>query len=366
LRDRVNGNPLFIISYCRALRDSDAVVADPSTGEARWSGPPPPLPLSLQGLLLAQVERAGKATQEALQRGAVLGASFPAWLLAGLCQGILRQEELDQALDEAARRSLIAPPPPAQVHLFSSQSLHDAIYATLSHAARQSWHRQAAEMLAGVDDAVRYERLEQIAYHYRLGDDVHNAAYYTRLAGDKARARQADEAALAFYGQTLAVAADGEEIAGEQRIAHEGIGDVRALQGEPEAASAAYQAALAGAGLGDEHRLTAKLALLSPLVEAPRQETLRMAQGLLPSTDPLQVWIAAAMCWLLAERGDVKAAESMCQTLPSAMQAEAVEFTQGMLEAARKGEPLIPYADLFALFAPTYLRPPPASSGGDS
>ena len=117
--------------------------------------------------------------------------------------------------------------------------------------------------------------------------------------------------------------ADGQEIADERRIAHEGIGDVRALQGEPEAARAAYQAALAGAGSGDEHRLATKLALLSPLVEAPRQETLRTAQGLLPSTDPLQVWIAAAMCWLHAERGDLKAAESMCQTLPSAVQAEA-------------------------------------------
>jgi adenylate cyclase len=67
LLDRTRGNPLFVLSYCRALRDTNAVAVDPATGEARWSGPPPPLPLSLQELLLAQVDRLSKEAREVLR-----------------------------------------------------------------------------------------------------------------------------------------------------------------------------------------------------------------------------------------------------------------------------------------------------------
>jgi adenylate cyclase len=366
LLQRVNGNPLFVISYSRALRDADAVVVDPGSGEARWSGPPPPLPLSLQGLLLAQVERAGKATQETLRRGSVLGVTFPVWLLAEISKDALSPDELEQALDEAARRSLIAPPPPVQAYSFSSQSLHDAIYATLSHAVRQRWHRQAADSLAETDEATRYERLEQIAHHYSLGDDAHKAAHSTRLAGDKARARQADAAALAYYAQTLSVSGDGDDIAIERRLAHEGAGDVHALQGDGAEAGEAYQAALAGASTEDERRVKAKLALLSPLLGESEPGRLQEAQGLLPPSSSLQVWLAAALCWAYAQSGDVEAAAEVCQSLVSGAQAETVSFLQGMVATVEEGEDLLSYADLFALFAPAHLRTGASSPGGGS
>jgi len=249
---QVGGSPLFILSYCQALRDADAVVVDPASGEARWSGPPPSLPLSLQQTLLAQVNRLAQATQKAIRRGAVIGTTFPTWLLTCVCQETLPPDQLDEVLEQVARRGLITPPSLAQTHAFSSHSLHEAVYATLSHAQRRAWHEQVGDHLAQTDEATRYERLEQIAYHYSRSDNPTKAARFTRLAGDKARARQANGAALAFYAQTLAVA-DGDAVAAEQRLAHEGIGDIYAPRGEGEAAHAAYQAALQDDPLGTVH-----------------------------------------------------------------------------------------------------------------
>jgi hypothetical protein len=223
-----------------------------------------------------------------------------------------------------------------------------------------------AERLSGADDASRYEQLEQIAYHYGLGDDAPKAAYYARLAGDKARARQADQAALAHYEQALAISGDGEGIVGERRLAYEGTGDVRALQGDGVAARRAYEAALSGADSEAEHRLKAKLALLAPMLGTTEPEVLEEAQSLLPPSALLRVWLAAALCWVHAERGEADAAQAVCRGLSSFAQAEAEEFTRGMLEAVDEGNPLLPYDDLFALFAPTYLRSTPAPSGGDS
>ncbi|MBN1978393.1 MAG: AAA family ATPase [Anaerolineae bacterium] len=355
LLDRARGNPLFITSYCRALRDAGAVVVDPASGEARWSGPPPPLPLSLQELLLAQVERLGKETREVLRRGAVIGTTFPVWLLAHLSEDVLPVGRLTHALGEAARNALIAPPPFAQAHTFSNQSLHDAIYATLSHAARQRWHERAGDRLAQTDAPTLYERLEQIAYHYGRGGDAYKAAHFTRRAGDKARVRQADDVALAFYAQTLSVEA-GADVAAEQRSAHEGIGDVRALRGEGEAAAGAYRAALAGASERDARRLEAKLALVSPLIGPADLGPLQDAQQQLDRSASLQPWLEAALCWVHAERGEMETAVAACERLSSKSDGLAGSLLREMLAGLDRGEPSLSYTDFFALLAPSYLR----------
>ena len=275
---QTGGNPLFILSYCHALRDADAVMVEPISGEARWSGPPPKLPLSLQEALLARVHRLDQVAQEALRHGAVIGVAFSAQLLKHVsstyAQDALPPDRLDEALDQAARRGLISPPPPAQSYSFSSQALHEAIYATLSHTRRRVWHERVGDYLARsageCEESTRYERLEQIAYHYSRSGVSHKAARFNRLAGDKACARRADETALALYAQVEEAARgleDGEEVADELWRAQEGIGDIRALRGESELARSAYGAALQNESLQpqDAHRLRTKLALLTPL-----------------------------------------------------------------------------------------------------
>jgi class 3 adenylate cyclase/tetratricopeptide (TPR) repeat protein len=358
LLDRAKGNPLFILSYCRALRDADAVTVDPLTSAARWSGPPPPLPLSLQELLLAQVERLSKEARQVLERGAVIGSSFPVWLLSHLCQDVLSAGQLSGALEEAARRSLISPPPFAQAHTFTSQSLCEAIYATLSHATRRDLHERAGDCLADTDRSTFYERLEQIAYHYSRSGDATKAARAGRLAGDKARARQADDAAVAFYEQALAVTGEASVVS-EQRLAHEGIGDVRALQGEGEGAIEAYQAALAGAPAEDVQRLEAKLALLSPWAGPPDADSLEQAWLRLPASAALRSWLRAAQCWAHAERGELEAAVAVCEGVSAGTSGAAGGVIREMLTGLDRGEALPSYPDFFALFAPSYLRSVP-------
>jgi tetratricopeptide (TPR) repeat protein len=356
---RTGGSPLFILFYCRALRDADAVVVDPASDEARWNGPPPQLPLSLQEILLAQVDRLEEETRQVMRRGSVIGATFPIWLLVQLTHDVLPADQLDKALDQAARRALIAPPPPVHAHTFSSQSLHDAIYTTLSHTLRRDWHKQVGDQLDQAGEPTRYKRLEQIAHHYSRSGNHYKAAHFTRLAGDKARARQADEAALAFYAQALAVS-DGPKVATERRLAHEGIGDVHALRGEDKAARAAYEKALQEPSPGDERRLKAKLALLAPLGGATETEPLEEVRKALPSSDPLRPWLGAALVWLRAGRGEVEVA-ALCRDLLPQVGEPINSLLQESSKRLEGGEPLPLYADLFALFARSCLRLPPGS-----
>ncbi len=361
---QVDGNSLFILSYCRALQDADAVVVDPVSGEARWSGPPPDLPLTLHDTLLAQVDRLSHESQEAIRHGAVIGTTFPTWLLANLCREVLPADQLSGPLDQASRRGLISPPPPAPAHAFSSHSLHEAVYATLSHAQRQIWHEQAGDYLAQADDPTRYERLEQIAYHYSRSGDPYKAAHFTRLAGDKARARRANEAALSIYAQTLAVV-DGERVAVEQRLAHESSGDVHALRGDGEAARAAYQAAYQAAwqdgsladGDEDTRRLRAKLALVAPMIEPTDPNLLEGACDALFSSNPLRPWLDAAWIWLQAERGETEDAIARCRDLLPQTGEPVRALLKEAQESLENGIPLRPYADFFAVLAHFCLRP---------
>lgn len=361
LMARSAGNPLFVTTYCRALREAEAIIIDPNDGVARWSGPPPPLPLSLQELLLAEVGSLEPTARAVIQRAAVIGPAFPTSLLAHLTRDLLPAVKLGETLDQMARHSIIAPPPPAPVHTFSSQSLHDAIYATLSHALRREWHGQIADYLAGADETVRYERLEQIAHHYSLSENAAQAAHFTRLAGDKSRTRQAYETAMAFYNQTLSVAA--ESAAYEHCLAHEGLGDLHALRNEMAESLGAYRAALGSAACEAPARLRAKIAMLAPLLEEIDAAPLLAAREELPPEHPLYPWLSAALCWAWAEKGQVEAAGETCLYLIRAKREPISSLMKEIAQSLEEGVSLPLYKSLFSLYADNCLRLP---SGGES
>lgn len=360
LGERAEGNPLFVLSYCRALLDSEAVVVDPASDEARWSGPPPELLPSLQELLLAQVDRLGDEASQMLRRAAVIGTSFPASLVAALCDQVLAAESLEQALGRSTRRSVIVPPPPSETYAFGSQSLHDAVYSALSHGQRESWHDWIGDWLCAGDETSRYERLEQIAHHYGRGSDPVKAARFTRLAGDKARVRHADGAALALYAQTLDVAGDQEPILKDKRRAHEGTGDIHAIRGEGDALRAAYQEALDGAAEADALRLQAKLAFFAPLTGQADAAALAEAAAQV-SSDDLGVWLGAARCWVLAKQGEQDAAVDACRLLIPTAGKQVGALLKETLVALEAGDVLPPYDDLAAAFAQSQLRLAPES-----
>ena len=204
------------------------------------------------------------------------------------------------------------------------------------------------------DESTRYERLEQIAYHYHHSGVARKAAHFTRLAGDKARARQADETALTFYAQTLTVPGK-EEVATEKRRAYEGVGDVYVLQGDYPAAYASYQAALRGASTEAEQHLGAKLALLAPMVDLADTGTAEDARRSLPPSDPLRPWLGAALVWLYAGHNSARA-EALCQELlPTAGEPVKILLEEAA-EHLKKRRPFSPYADFITLFARSCLR----------
>lgn len=206
--DRAQGNPLFLEQLARHLRErlDDAV------------------PVSVQTLMQARLDRLEPAHRDALRAASVLGQRFT---LAAQ-RAVLGEPAYDPA-PLVQRLFLRAVPDGYQ---FAHALIRDAVYDLLLRAQRRELHRRAAEHFAG-QDAVLHAR------HLDLAGDPRAAAAYLPAARQRAQAYQAEEAAqLAARGLELAVTP------AERFAAACLVGRLQLDLGRAAAAGDAYAAAL--------------------------------------------------------------------------------------------------------------------------
>lgn len=284
---RAAGNPLFLEELLYAVRSDKAGI------EA--------LPDSLNGLLLARIDRLDERERTLLRVASVIGQRFPVGVLQSIHiddqQLLIRQlSRLDsQELTSLEREA------PERVHLFRHALMQEVAYQSLLYARRRELHRRIGEHLER-----RYTaELEQIraeysgerdrflvqigrngsllsraaranttpifllAHHYRLSDDPEHAVPYLLLAGHAARDDYANEQAIQYYRWALEALGDAPADPRSWE-AREALGDVLATLGRYDEAQAEYAAIL---GVGGAEVVGAQRA--TPLPPAVAAEVLR-------------------------------------------------------------------------------------------
>jgi predicted ATPase len=321
ISERANGNPLYAQELCQALEQAEAILLDRETGEARWTGQTPQLPLSLHALLLARLDELALPTQEVLKRAAVFGLTFEVEGVVKLSQPQLNALEVQAALEGAVAASFITAIAET-TYRFNHPLLQETIYTTLAFSQRQRWHTQVGDWLAQ-RQAETDQFLELLAAHYLRGSDPQKAAHFGRRAGDKARQRGAYAGAAQYYTQVLALP---DAPRSEQASAAEGQGDVSALQGDYRAASTAY----------------AQAAKLGSLDAPGKQAILSGALEVLAHTEftpALRPWADGGRAWLLAQRGQVKAALKLLQPAVEGVDESAQSALEALTQTlAREGK----------------------------
>jgi tetratricopeptide (TPR) repeat protein len=205
--ERAEGNPFFIEELLQALQDLGSLaVVDGSVVLAKVDVE---IPDTVQGTILARVDRLNAGARVALQHAAVLGRSFGAELLADVSGngGVL------QALDELARAQLITMTSPGK-WAFKHALIQEVTYETLLLRQRRDLHRAAAEALerrAGDDSSV----LGDLAEHYALADVPERARAYAIAAGDLAMERNGYGEAVRRYETALRLWGEGAD---EERL----------------------------------------------------------------------------------------------------------------------------------------------------
>ena len=202
LLGRTDGNPFFLEESVRTLVETQLLVGEHAYRLAKPIQSPQ-VPVTVQAVLAARIDRLPPEEKRLLQTAAVIGTevSFP------LLQAIVEVPE--EALSRDLTRLQAAEFPyetqlfPEREYTFKHALTQEVAYGGLPRERRQALHARivgALETLAG--DRVS-EEVGWLAYHAFRGEVWEKALAYCRQAGEKALARSAYREAVTTFEQAL-------------------------------------------------------------------------------------------------------------------------------------------------------------------
>ncbi|WP_434730152.1 adenylate/guanylate cyclase domain-containing protein [Rhizobium binae] len=246
--DRAGGNPLFIEEILRGLIDMGTLHHDGQRWHVAADDTDVAIPVNLQALLLARVDRLPQEIRRLAQEAAVVGPKFDTALLRDIATD---PAAIDAALDYLCDANIVeelrgpdAGGSPG--YRFSQTLMHDVIYQNLLLQRRMELHGRIGRVLERQYGLApeRPEQLAQLGHHFSLTTDKTKGAAYLMAAGDEARKTYANDDAMRLYHQALAAFADEPEVAPEQLALLERLADLCGPAGRRDDALTHYQQAL--------------------------------------------------------------------------------------------------------------------------
>lgn len=201
---KAEGNPFFVEEVIRSLIDTKTVVHDARTG--RWQVTAQlrqvSIPDTVQGVVMARIDRLEEELRQVLRIAAVIGRSFLYRVLRATMEA---DRELDQCLGELQRLEVIREKQivPELEFIFKHALVHEATYRSILLKRRRELHIQVGRCIEMLFD----DRLEEfyglLAYHYAQAEDWDKAQQYLFKVGDQASKMAADAEALIHYEHAL-------------------------------------------------------------------------------------------------------------------------------------------------------------------
>jgi len=175
--DRTDGVPLFIEELTKAVLESG------------WDGENLDIPSTLDGSLMARLDRLGDA-KEVAQLASVIGRVFSLDLLEAVSQ--LEAAVLRRGLGELLRAELVRRRGVAQParYVFKHALIQDAAYLSLLNSQRQQIHGRIARALTDLSRTQEVEP-EILAHHFEKAGLVPEATVYLQQAALRALGRSA-------------------------------------------------------------------------------------------------------------------------------------------------------------------------------
>ncbi len=188
--DRAEGNPFFLEELTRAVLEHE--------GER----PELELPDTVQGVLIARIDRLPDAPKRLLQTASVLGRHVTPKLLEAIWEG---PGNLEPHLTELKRLEFLFERTGAEepVYVFKNALTQEVAYESLLLSRRQALHSAVGRALEAVYPDCCEEYYELLAYHYSHSADANKALEYLDLANQKATNVTAMEEAKAYFDEAM-------------------------------------------------------------------------------------------------------------------------------------------------------------------
>ena len=258
--ERSGGNPFYIEELISFIISRDIDLADPAA-LLRLE-----LPESLHSLILSRIDQMAESPRRTLKVASVVGRLFEAPILPGAYPELGTLEDVIGHLDTLRAADLVNLDRAAeQAYLFKHVATQEVAYESLPFAIRTTLHGRIGSWLETSDPDGIERRLDLLAHHFWLSDDLERKRRYLARAADAAQAAYANAAAIGYLERLTPL------LEGAARIeALLKLGKVLALTGAWVRAEQVDQEALDGAtAFGD---LAAQGWSLSALAEVARKQ----------------------------------------------------------------------------------------------
>lgn len=200
------GNPFYLEEVVRSLIESGSVAPDAAQPE-RWTVTSRlgqiAVPDSLQGAIVARIDRLTEDVRQALQMASVIGRRFQKEVFTQLVQ---ESDEPEYWLAQLERTGFVRADAESTGALFAFPDalVQEVAYESLLVQRRQRFHEQVGETLEALLGEQAAEECERLAFHFSRSDNDEKARKYLELAGQKAEAGFANATALQHYTDLLA------------------------------------------------------------------------------------------------------------------------------------------------------------------
>ena len=199
---KTDGNPLFIEELIQSLLESSVLARTPEGYHLTRPVETLDLPTTVQGVLLARIDRLRSDLKDVLQVAAVIGRTFSYPLLAQVLQQdtALEQELLElEDLEFIYTISLT----PEREYSFKHVLTQEAVYNTLLRPQREVYHEWVGEAVKILHPERLEEYYEMLAYHYVRSGNKDKAVTYLDLANQKAAKTNAMAEAYAYFTEAM-------------------------------------------------------------------------------------------------------------------------------------------------------------------
>jgi class 3 adenylate cyclase/tetratricopeptide (TPR) repeat protein len=238
---RVEGNPLYLEEVLRTLIESGALARDEhGAWQMHDDVAEIKVPDTLQGVMMARLDRLEEPPRQTAQVAAVVGRSFPYSVLTHVVD--TEHIELNPCLVRLQQNEIVREDQrvPDLIYAFQHTLMQEVCYDSLLARTRREYHRKIAQFLEtnradprGPDGDVAL-----LAHHTYAGQDWPRALIYQIEAGRQAQRLFANHEAIDHFHKALHCAGQlpQDETIAQRSLIHTALGELLTTTGQYEPA----------------------------------------------------------------------------------------------------------------------------------
>jgi serine phosphatase RsbU (regulator of sigma subunit)/class 3 adenylate cyclase len=240
--EKSEGNPFFIEELIRMLINEEVLIRKNDRWLVSPNIDPKKIPNSLQGLLIARIDRLQPEARLTLRVASVIGRTFAEQVLDAVMKKYAPDIELMEQLStlESLGMIQIAQINPEIIYKFQHILMQDAAYHSILDADRRALHTSVGQALEERYPDQKDRMASQLGHHFLEGGETQKAFNYLDLAGHVSMDAFATAEAEVYFQRALKLSETPEQLA----HLYTDIGKAQSQQSKYREAIQAWQKAI--------------------------------------------------------------------------------------------------------------------------